>query len=380
MKTYVLKRLLLMIPTLLGITALTFAIIQLAPGDPAMLRIGSSLQGTIGEQQLAQAIIEKTRKEFGLDETLPDKYVFWLRRINRSLGALASRLPDKYFFWLRRILGSERIADWISRMTAQYLIWLKKIATLDFGRSYKDNRPVMERIWERLPITLQLNIISIILVYVLAIPIGIFSSTHQYSFSEKVTTVFLFILYSLPSFWVATLLILFLGGGDYLHWFPITGISSLNADQMRWFPWLLDRLWHLVLPVACLTYGALAYVSRQMRAGMLETIRQDYIRTARAKGLPEKAVIFKHALRNSLIPIVTLLGFLLPALFGGSVIIESIFTIPGMGQLGFEAILSRDYPVIMAIEVIAAFLTLLGLLVSDLCYALVNPTISLEVQ
>ena len=334
MKTYVLKRLLLMIPTLLGITALTFAIIQLAPGDPAMLRIGSSLQGSIGEQQLAQAIIEKTRKEFGLDQPIH----------------------------------------------IQYWLWLKKIATLDFGRSYKDNRPVMDRIWERLPITLQLNIISIILVYVLAIPIGIYSSTHQYSISEKVTTVFLFILYSLPSFWVATLLILFLGGGDYLHWFPITGISSLNADQMRWFPWLLDRLWHLVLPVACLTYGALAYVSRQMRAGMLETIRQDYIRTARAKGLTEKAVIYKHALRNSLIPIVTLLGFLLPALFGGSVIIESIFTIPGMGQLGFEAILSRDYPVIMAIEVIAAFLTLLGLLVSDLCYALVNPTISLEVQ
>ena len=334
MKTYVLKRLLLMIPTLLGITALTFAIIQLAPGDPAMLRIGSSLQGSIGEQQLAQAIIEKTRKEFGLDRPIH----------------------------------------------IQYWLWLKKIATLDFGRSYKDNRPVMDRIWERLPITLQLNIISIILVYVLAIPIGIYSSTHQYSVSEKVTTVFLFILYSLPSFWVATLLILFLGGGDYLHWFPITGISSLNADQMRWFPWLLDRLWHLVLPVACLTYGALAYVSRQMRAGMLETIRQDYIRTARAKGLTEKAVIYKHALRNSLIPIVTLLGFLLPALFGGSVIIESIFTIPGMGQLGFEAILSRDYPVIMAIEVIAAFLTLLGLLVSDLCYALVNPTISLEAQ
>src|SRR3989304_843515 len=196
MKTYVLKRLLLMIPTLLGITVLTFAIIRLAPGDPAMLRIGSSLQGSIGEQQLAQAIIEKTRKEFGLDQPIH----------------------------------------------IQYWLWLKKIATLDFGRSYKDNRPVMDRIWERLPITLQLNIISIILVYVLAIPIGIFSSTHQYSFSEKVTTVFLFILYSLPSFWVATLLILFLGGGDYLHWFPITGISSLNADQMRFFPWLLDRL------------------------------------------------------------------------------------------------------------------------------------------
>lgn len=334
MKTYLLKRLLLMIPTMFGITVLTFGIILLAPGDPALMRVGSSLTGSIRDQQLAQAIIEKTRKEFGLDQPIH----------------------------------------------VQYWLWTKKIATLDFGRSYKDNRPVMERIWERLPVTLQLNIISLVLVYLLAVPIGIYSSTHQYALSEKVSTVFLFILYSLPSFWVATLLILFLGGGDYLHWFPITGISSLNADQMPLFDWLKDRLWHLVLPVLCLTYGGLAYVSRQMRAGMLETIRQDYIRTARAKGLSEQVVIYKHALRNSLIPIVTLLGFLLPALFGGSVIIESIFTIPGMGQLGFEAILSRDYPVIMAIETIAAFLTLLGLLISDLCYALVNPTISLEGQ
>ncbi|MBI4444185.1 MAG: ABC transporter permease, partial [Acidobacteria bacterium] len=192
--------------------------------------------------------------------------------------------------------------------------------------------------------------------------------------------VVLFVMYSLPSFWVATILILLLGGGDFWHVFPISGISSLDAGQMPLWDWLLDRLWHLALPVFCLTYGGLAYISRQMRAGMLETIRQDYIRTARAKGLSERAVILKHAFRNSLIPIVTLLGFLLPALFGGSVIIESIFTVPGMGQLGFDAILSRDYPVVMAIATIAAFLTLLGLLLSDLLYALVNPTISLEAQ
>ena len=149
---------------------------------------------------------------------------------------------------------------------------------------------------------------------------------------------------------------------------------------MSFFSWLLDRLWHLVLPVLCLTYAGLAYVSRQMRAGMLETIRQDYIRTARAKGLSENVVVFKHALRNSLIPVVTLLGLLLPAMLGGSVIIESIFTINGMGKLGFEAILSRDYPVVMAISTIAAFLTLVGLLISDILYAVVNPTISLEAQ
>ncbi|MBI3895575.1 MAG: ABC transporter permease [Acidobacteria bacterium] len=334
MKTYILKRLLLIIPTLLGITVVTFVIIRLAPGDPAAMRIGSGAQGMIRNQQLANEIIERTRKEFGLDRPIYEQY------------------------WL----------------------WFSKIARLDFGRSYKDNRPVMEKIWERLPITLQLNIISIFLVYLIAIPLGIYSSTHQHSAGDKTLTLGLFILYSLPSFWVATILILFLGGGDYLHLFPITGISSLDAEQMSFGPWLWDRIWHLALPVTCLTYGGLAYISRQMRAGMLETIRQDYIRTARAKGLSEKVVVFKHALRNSLIPIVTLLGFLLPALLGGSIIIESIFSIPGMGALGFEAILSRDYPVVMAISTIAALLTLLGLLISDLCYALVNPTISLEGQ
>ncbi|MGH9785066.1 MAG: ABC transporter permease [Terriglobia bacterium] len=334
MRTYLLKRLLLMIPTMFGITVITFAIIRLAPGDPAAMRLGSSQTGTIGNQQLAREIIEKTRREFGLDRPIHEQY------------------------WL----------------------WLTKIATLDFGRSYRDNRPVMDRIWERLPVTLQLNIISIFLIYLIAIPLGIYSSTHQYSLADRVSTTVLFVLYSLPSFWVATVLILFLGGGDYWHLFPITGISALDAEQLPFFPWLLDRIWHLILPVFCLTYGGLAYVSRQMRAGMLETIRQDYIRTARAKGLSENAVVFKHALRNSLIPIVTLLGFLLPAMLGGSVIIEYIFTIPGMGQLGFDAILSRDYPVVMAISTIAAFLTLVGLLLSDICYALVNPTISLEVQ
>jgi len=334
MKTYILKRLLLMIPTMLGITVITFAIIRLAPGDPAAMRLGSGSSGMIGSQQLANEIIEKTRAQFGLDRPMHEQY------------------------WL----------------------WLTRIATLDFGNSYRDNRPVMDRIWERLPVTLQLNLISIFLVYLIAIPLGIHSSTHQDSLSDKITTTTLFVLYSMPSFWVATILILLLGGGDYWQVFPITGISSLDAEQLPFFEWLVDRIWHLVLPVFCLTYAGLAYVSRQMRAGMLETIRQDYIRTARAKGLSENAVIFKHALRNSLIPIVTLLGFLLPAMLGGSVIIESIFTIPGMGALGFDAILSRDYPVVMAISTIAAFLTLIGLLLSDICYALVNPTISLEAQ
>jgi peptide/nickel transport system permease protein len=263
-------------------------------------------------------------------------------------------------------------------LPVQYALWVKRIFTLDFGTSYKDHRNVWDKIKERLPITIQLNIISIFLVYLIALPCGVYSSTHVGTLPDKIMTLGFFFLYSLPSFWVAVLLIMLLGGGDFWDVFPVYGISSIGSETMRFFPWLLDRAWHLVLPVICLTYGGLAYLSRLARASMLEVIREDYVRTARAKGLSERIVIYKHAFRNALLPIITLLAFLLPSMFGGSVIIESIFSIPGMGQLGFEAVLSRDYPVIMAITAISAFLTLIGLLISDILYAVLDPRIKLE--
>ncbi len=333
MKAYLLKRLLQIIPTLLGITFITFVIIQLAPGNPAMLKLQMGKgQAELGNKAFSEQIIQQTKELYGLDKPLP----------------------------------------------VQYLLWVKRIFTLDFGFSYKDHRKVWEKIAERLPITIQLNIISIFLVYLIAIPCGIYSSTHEGSFADKVLTVGFFFLYSLPSFWVAVLLIMLFGGGDFWDIFPVYGISSIGSESMRVLPWLLDRMWHLALPVVCLTYGGLAYLSRLTRAGMLEVIREDYVRTARAKGLSERVVIFKHAFRNALLPLVTLLAFLLPSMFGGSVIIETIFSVPGMGQLGFEAVLSRDYPVIMAITAISAFLTLIGLLISDILYAALDPRIKLE--
>lgn len=332
MKAYLLKRLLQVLPTLLGITLITFLIIQLAPGNPAALKLRLAGQGEMGQTGMAKEIIEQTKKLYGLDKPLP----------------------------------------------IQYLLWVKRVFTLDFGTSFKDHRPVLDKIVERLPITIQINIISIFLVYLIAIPFGVYSATHAESKTDRLLTLFFFFLYSLPSFWVAVLLIMFLGGGDFWDLFPVYGISSIGAESWPFFQWLMDRLWHLVLPVTCLTYGGLAYLSRLTRAEMLEVIREDYIRTARAKGLGERMVIFKHALRNALLPIVTLLAFLLPAMFGGSVIIESIFSIPGMGQLGFEAVLSRDYPLIMAITTISAVLTLIGLLLSDILYAILDPRIKLE--
>lgn len=331
MRAYVIRRMLLAVPTFLGISLLTFVLIQLAPGSPIAFRLRAA-DGAMRSDAATQEIIRQTRELYGLD---------------KPIGI-------------------------------QYLLWLKRMATLDFGNSMKDQRPVMEKIGEALPITLQLNLISILLVYLISIPLGVYSATHRQHFSDTAITLVLFLLYSMPVFWVAMLLILFLGGGDYLNWFPIYGLNSPGAQGLSRGAWILDRLWHMALPLFCLTYGSLAFLARYMRAGMLDALNQDFVRTARAYGFPERTVIWKHAARNALIPIVTLLGGLLPALIGGSVIIETIFSIPGMGRLAFEAVLSRDYPLIMGEVTIASLLTLAGLLISDVLYVVVDPRISLK--
>ncbi len=330
MRTYIFKRLLLLIPTLFGITLITFLVVQLAPGNPVSrkLQVGEGVKA----EAITQDIVEQTKKLYGLDKPI---YI-------------------------------------------RYWIWVKQIVTLDFGRSYKDHRPVIRKIAERLPITLALNIISIFLVYTISIPLGVYSAVRQGSLQDRAITLLLFALYSIPSFWLAVVLIYFLGGGEFWDVFPIYGILSPGAENFPLYKKALDFLWHITLPVICLTYGDLAYLSRYQRGSLLEVLHEDFLRTARAKGLPESKVIFKHALRNALIPIVTIVASILPAAIGGSVIIESIFSIPGIGKLGFEAVLSRDYPVIMAIATISAFLTLAGILISDLAYVLVDPRISFE--
>jgi peptide/nickel transport system permease protein len=330
-RAYLVRRLLLIIPTFVGISLVTFLVVQLAPGSPVYLKLRKG-EAALASDSVSDKVIEQTKKLYGLDKPI----------------------------------------------LVRYGLWLGKLVTLDFGNSYKDQRPVREKILETIPITLQIEIIAVFLVYLIAIPIGVFSATHQRSPGDYVVTIVLFVLYSLPSFWVAMLLIVFLGGGQYLNWFPINGLSSFGAHEWPWSRWIGDRAWHLVLPVLCLTYGGLAGLSRYARAGMIEVIRQDYIRTARAYGFSEKVVIFKYALRNSMIPIITLLATLLPDLIAGSFIIETIFSIPGMGRLGFEAMISRDYPLIMGILSISAFLTLLGLILSDVLYAIADPRIKFE--
>lgn len=331
MKTFLLRRLLLTIPAFLGISLITFLLIQSVPGSPIYMRLRAA-EGDARSAAATQEIIEQTKRLYGLDKPIPVQYGLWLGRLSR----------------------------------------------LDFGNSYKDQRPVLDKILEALPITLQLSILSILLTYIIAIPIGVFSAVRQRSLADYIITLILFILYSLPSFWVAMLLILLLGEGGWLAWLPIYGASSTGAEGWPWHEQLLDRLRHLALPLICYTYGSLAAVSRFMRTGMLDVIRQDYIRTARAYGFSEKTIVLKYALRNALIPILTLAGTLLPALIGGSVIIESIFSLPGMGRLMWDAMLSRDYPLIMGIVTFSGILTLAGLILSDLLYALADPRIRLE--
>lgn len=331
MVQYIAQRVLLFIPTLIIITLIAFGLTRLAPGDPAAVKAGVGAEGTLSARNVM------TRETFEL--------------------------------WRKQMRLDRPIAE-------QYILWLGDLARLDFGVSFIDNRPVLEKIAERLPITLAMNIAAVFLAYVIAIPLGVYSAVRAGSLGDRIVTFGLFALYSLPTFWVATLALTFVCNPEFAYLFPPGGLYSNRFDFLPLWSKVGDVLWHLVLPMIVYTYGSFAFISRQMRSAMLETIRQDFIRTARAKGLPERRVIAIHAMRNSLIPIITLLAGILPSLVGGSVIVETIFSIPGMGELSYMALVARDYPMIMAIFTLSAVLTLVGILLSDILYSIVDPRIA----
>lgn len=325
MKKYLIKRFLLLIPTLLGISIITFAIVHLAPGDPAVLN-----QGGIMSARMSTDAVERVREMYGLDRPL----------------------------------------------IVQYVSWLERLITLDFGNSFQDGRPVITRISERLPITITLNFISLLLIYVISIPIGVYSAKYNKAKREKVTTTILFMLYSLPSFWVGLILMVIFG--VRLNILPIYGITSINFEQMTFFGKVFDIASHLVLPVITMVYAGFAFLSRFVKNGMLDVLGEDYILMARAKGVSENKIYWKHALRNALIPVITLFATTLPALIGGSVIIETIFSIPGIGLLYYDAIFARDYPVVMGLSFITALLTLVSLVLADILYTIADPRINFD--
>jgi peptide/nickel transport system permease protein len=324
MVLYILKRLLGMIPLFLGITIVSFLVIHLAPGSPV------TIQTDLNPKMTAEAR-ERLRKFYGLDKPLH----------------------------------------------IQYSNWVKHLVTLDLGRSFSsDGRPVLDKIKERLSITIFINILSLLLIVLVAIPLGIFSAVYQNSLFDRSTTVFVFLGFAIPTFWLALLLMILFG--IHLGWLPISGLKSINYEYLSPLNQLKDRAAHLLMPVLISAFGGLAGLSRYSRSNMLEIIRQDYITTARAKGLSESQVIYKHALRNALLPVVTILGLSVPGLIGGSVIFETIYAIPGMGQLFYSAVMMRDYPLIMGELVIGALLTMLGNLLADISYALVDPRIRMR--
>ena len=307
---------------LFGISVILFVMMHLAPGDPTSLRYGLNPQ-----------VSQSARANF------------------------------------------DKIYDLDKPVAVQFVLWLKRFVLLDFGRSFIDDQPVIRKIAARLPATLILQVMSIILIFLIALPIGIISAVKRKSVFDRVMTIIVFIGYAMPTFWLALLLIFVFG--FKLQWLPISGMSPWYTTYLDVFGKLKDISWHLILPVVTTAFGGLAALSRYSRSSMIEVMNENYILTARAKGLPEKRVIMVHALRNALLPIVTIMGLTLPGLISGSFIFETIFAWPGMGRLGYQAIMNYDYPVVMGVGVIASFLTLFGIFLSDIMYAIVDPRIRL---
>lgn len=308
---------------LIGISLLMFVVMHLAPGDPTSVKYGLN-------PEVSQSARANFNKMYDLDKPV----------------------------------------------VVQFALWMKRMCFLDFGRSIMDDRPVINEIMSRLPATLLLEVSSLILIFVLALPIGIFSAVKRDSLFDRVMTVVVFIGYAMPTFWLALILIVVFG--LKLQWFPISGMSPWYTAYMGGFDQFKDLLWHMVLPLVVTAFGGLAALSRYSRSSMLEVMQENYILTARAKGLSEKRVVLVHALKNALLPIVTILGLTLPGLISGSFIFETIFAWPGMGRLGYEAIMNYDYPMVMGVGVIATLLTLVGIFLSDVAYALVDPRIRYE--
>lgn len=257
----------------------------------------------------------------------------------------------------------------------QYHIWISKFVRLDFGKSYNSETLVLDLIKQNLFWTLFLSLISIVLAYALSIWLGVLMATKKGTMLESVITTSLFALFSLPSFWVGTLMIVFLTNPNFVEWFPPGGTHDMGVEGLGWWQQLGNYAHHLVLPIICWTYPTLAFLSRQMRNGMLSALGQDYIRTAKAKGLSPRQVIWKHGFRNALIPIITMLGNVLPSLVAGSIVLEYVFNIEGMGMLLYNSIMTQNYPVVFAIVMLVSVLTMLGYLLSDILYAYADPRV-----
>jgi len=353
-RTYILKRLLLMVPTLIGITLLTYAIVRLAPGDPvaAMIRMQA---GNVNPNVFAQEA-DRIRERLGLKD-----YNLW------------GEDPE-------HIDPLEKVVNALYG----YGRWVWHMAQGDFGESMQSRTRTGRKdppslFLERAHVTVILNLIAEALIFLIALPVGLTAARYQGRWFDRGSTVVLLGLWSVPQVLAGTLLLSLLArGGIGLEWFPYAGLHTSGSEAWGWWDWFADTFWHATLPVVCLVYGGLAYLAKLGRASLLENLRADYVRTARAKGLPERRVVYHHALRNSLLPMITTMVMMLPALLGGSVIVERVFTLPGMGQLVVTAAMQRDLSVIMFGTLVFGTLTLLALLAGDILYAWADPRVRYE--
>lgn len=322
---HILKRLAQAVPLTLGILTITFFLSHMAPGDPMDMYMEQQRQ-----RQVDPELIELLRQKYGLDQPIH----------------------------------------------VQYFRWMGNVLKGDLGESFRHRRPVIDLIVEGIPYTLQLTVLALLFSTLCGIVLGVYSAIKQYSAVDKTITLGSLIIYSIPSFWLALMMILLFSVN--LGWFPTSQTRSMDYEFFTLGQKILDRIWHLVLPVFILGLGSAANKARYVRNKMLEVLNEEYILSARARGLKEKMVIFKHALRNAMIPLVTILGLHLPALLGGSVLIESIFAWPGMGTLAVGGVSGRDYPLIMAVLMISAILTIVGNLLADITYVALDPRVSYE--
>ncbi len=325
-----------MVPTLFGISLLMFGLTQILPGGPVEQAIAEFRMGDAKSESVPIEVTEELRQE------------------------------------LERLYGFDK------PFHERYFTWLSNLLKLDFGTSYQYQDPVVEIIVSKLPVSLTFGFFTFLLVYLISIPLGVYKATHDGSKFDSITSLLLFVSHSIPSFALAIFLIVLFCGGTFLNLFPLQGLVSENFDELSTIGKLFDYLHHIVLPLFCFVLSQFAMTTIVMKNSFLEQVKSDYVRTAIAKGLPNHKVSFKHILRNALIPIATELGEFTSIFLMGSILIEQIFGLDGIGQLNYESIISRDYPVVMAIIMIAAVAKVLGVLLSDLLYVVLDPRISFK--
>ena len=332
---YIIRRILLSIPTFLGITLITFLIINAAPGGPIeqklqKIRMGGGDGGR--STAISQEILDGLSKQYGFDKPVHERY----------------------------------------------FIWLKNISKLDFGQSFSYQEPVIDVITQKFPVSLSFGFASLILTYLVCIPLGVKKAINAGGKFDQISGIILYVLYAIPPLVLGILLIVWFAGGSHFDLFPIGNLYSDNYDTMTTWGKLWDRIYHFILPLTCYMLGNFTGLTMLVRNSMLDIIKSDYIRTARSKGLADKMVYYKHALRNAMIPVATGLGGFLRVFLAGSLIIERIFNLDGIGLLSFNSILSRDYNVIMGITFISALLLLAGNIISDVIYVMVDPRIDFK--